>query len=543
VNWERIPVSSSDDDARLLHVTYVSAITSQDVWAVGFALHRTGMLVGQILHWDGNEWQTFGDFPVSFGFWYMFIEMVSPDDGWFYTESRDGKFLMRWDGSDWRQVSLPTTDTLTGIRMLSSNEGWATGSNGTILKWDGISWKIVSSPTTQYINAIAVIAPDDIWVSASTTAYRWDGAEWKIYPLPAEIYMHSLSFFDTTNGLAVADEGVVLHWDGDEWICLNNYDRIDYKDISMVSSTFGWAIGYSSSLSQDVFNRWNGSTWTQVLPPSSVYRLNDIEFLSESDGWAIGKSFSGSVILHWDGNAWDFFPNPMPGKFLVSLSFLTPDDGWIIAQDELNNEPYGNEGWVILHWDGSNWALKAEVEVPDNYIFASEIKMFSSQDGWIVGAQAKPHEFCLIGPDGPAAYPAALHWDGQQWQSKFLIEDRYYCGRVFTAIDGSDPTQIWFSSPLYRWNGSDWHDYSKNVYVRSLSVNAINDIWGAGAGGILAYWDGYTWKSIFTPTDKGLNAIDMVSPNEGWAVGNLAILHFKGSPPAFQGLFLPSIAR
>ena len=37
--------------------------------------------------------------------------------------------------------------------------------------------------------------------------------------------------------------------------------------------------------------------------------------------------------------------------------------------------------------------------------------------------------------------------------------------------------------------------------------------------------------------------VEMVSPQEAWALGQTAILHSDGSPPSFQGLYLPAIAK
>jgi hypothetical protein len=37
--------------------------------------------------------------------------------------------------------------------------------------------------------------------------------------------------------------------------------------------------------------------------------------------------------------------------------------------------------------------------------------------------------------------------------------------------------------------------------------------------------------------------VEMVSSQEAWALGQTAILHSDGSPPRFQGLYLPAIAK
>ncbi len=80
---------------------------------------------------------------------------------------------------------------------------------------------------------------------------------------------------------------------------------------------------------------------------------------------------------------------------------------------------------------------------------------------------------------------------------------------------------------------------------------APDDLFIGGEGGVILRWNGQTWATMPTPTQKTIFAMHGLSPNDVWAVGGdpyseqpgdkSLILHFNGtvwtemSPPDFQG--------
>ena len=53
--------------------------------------------------------------------------MVSSTDGW---AVGDSGIIIRWDGSNWENVTSPTTKHLFSVDMINSTDGWAVGSDG-----------------------------------------------------------------------------------------------------------------------------------------------------------------------------------------------------------------------------------------------------------------------------------------------------------------------------------------------------------------------------------------------------------------------------
>lgn len=56
------------------------------------------------------------------------------------------------------------------------------------------------------------------------------------------------------------------------------------------------------------------------------------------------------------------------------------------------------------------------------------------------------------------------------------------------------------------------------------------EAWAVGANGYIAFWDGYTWHQVESPTDKDLNDVFFLSSDNGWVVGEGGlILHWDGN--------------
>jgi hypothetical protein len=79
---------------------------------------------------------------------------------------------------------------------------------------------------------------------------------------------------------------------------------------------------------------------------------------------------------------------------------------------------------------------------------------------------------------------------------------------------------------LLRWDGSQWLVFSDTV---SSTLNAItmvtpSDGWAVGNSGLILHWNGITWAPVSSPTAANLTAVEIVSPNDGWALGSGGVL-------------------
>lgn len=212
---ERVPTALPGVDVANLNITGISALPGGDVWAVGVAPASgatggppatTPTTVALVFHRVAGVWQvanrltapTAGDSlnPRD-------IYMSSPTSGWIvgdidsYQQNPEGysttthALLMRFDGTQWTQVSVPINsptdnDSLFHLMATGPNNIWVEVRTtagtvmpgglevlGELLHYDGSAWSAVSpTPSPQGIVTIQVtnftLAPDgSIWSAGS----------------------------------------------------------------------------------------------------------------------------------------------------------------------------------------------------------------------------------------------------------------------------------------------------------------------------------------------------------------------------------------
>jgi hypothetical protein len=166
--------------------------------------------------------------------------------------------------------------------------------------------------------------------------------------------------------------------------------------------------------------------------------------------------------------------------------------------------------------DSSNQAIEANcwAEVPAPALTTQEVEIggiaaVSPNDIWAVGQQ--------INPDG-SSRTLTIRWDGTNWA-------------VVPSPNEAGGAQ------------------GKN-HLYAVAARAYDDVWAVGAYSNTAgnfrnmsmHWNGKEWRLVETPSpgllDNGLNDVDIVAPDDVWAVGtglsdvahdpHMTILHWDG---------------
>src|SRR6266699_1475985 len=154
----------------LMSVIFVTAKVAQaastnDVWATGsFTIPGTQTSNGLIQHWDGSRWSIDpSPNPGSRSYFIKAVSAVSTNDVWAvgFTADKNGNnhrtLTEHWDGSQWSIVSSPNAGNqdnfLVGTVAVSTNNVWAVGlginsscGSTLILHWNGTQWSVVPSP-------------------------------------------------------------------------------------------------------------------------------------------------------------------------------------------------------------------------------------------------------------------------------------------------------------------------------------------------------------------------------------------------------------
>ena len=277
----------------------VVALSSNNVWAVGLHQNYKGMYQEKektfIENWDGSHWKvSTSPSPGSFYNSLSAVTAVSANDIWAVgsTGSLQGPIttlIEHWNGSSWSVVASPNVGTysngLSAVTALSSNDVWAVGSDSNMNyggrtlteHWNGSQWSVVPSPSVGSFEndlwSVAGAASNDVWAV---------GLNWAS---PGDI-------IDT----------LTEHWDGSQWSVVASPNPPggdnDLHGVAVVASNNVWAVGGSAS--GPLTMQWDGHQWNTVPNSGKQYQfLNRIAAINSHDLWAVGSTTTLMMVMHY----------------------------------------------------------------------------------------------------------------------------------------------------------------------------------------------------------------------------------------------------
>lgn len=474
------------------------------------------------------------------------VDMVSITMGWAVGEKGA---IINWNGTAWQRRLSPTLNSLKSVALVSATLGWAVGENGVILQWNGSSWVQIASPTTQTLYVVKMLSGTNGYAAGNRdTLLHWDGSSWTVVYFGNNPYgsIRSLAVLGNNDLWAGGSAGWISHWNGSSWdINGGGFSNSQITSLSFLSENEGWAVGNGSSgaiyrykdgvwtdyspplgpvgsgfyavkmiSNSDVwiagvnqgslgFRHWNGATWETIQGPT-VFSSFSLAMVSGTDGWAVGE---GGQILRFTNGQWTTYVAPQFAG-LNSVSMLTATDGWAVG--------FGSMGAAISHWDGTTWNNVPKPNVPQLGTLFS-VKMFSSTDGWAVG-------------DGGTI----LRYSSGTWDISYSNP----AAGGFQTIDGISTNDVWVANGyitalgqdlIMHWNGG-WHQtyISLSDRIDAIKMLSADEGWAVGQNNVVVRRVGSNW-SRYTDPNVGGNSIDMISPTDGWIAGGNNFYHWDGT--------------
>jgi hypothetical protein len=311
------------------------------------------------------------------------------------------------------------------------------------------------------------------------------------------------------------------------------------------------------------------------ISPSALYisltsnGLNDIEMISENNGWIVGEN---GIILHWDGNSWKVMQSPTE-ESISDVDFVDANDGWMLAG-----------GWyaqgdttIIWRWDGSRWvdASGLVAEPPTridefNYDLwmIMDISMVSSDDGWATGWWSQNRKYWSGTREVYTSeeFGLLLHWNGTKWHVSaeygsmprlsdvFMLDSSTGWTCTSNAWSYGENYEIHFVHNTYQYDGTSWVGIREGQwgFFEIFGINE-NDVWGAAPNSLesISHWNGNQWTDMSPSTYSqgfcGVHSTFFLGEDNGWAVGSAynvpddekecAIFHWDGTNWERQGTF------
>ncbi|MDQ5824581.1 MAG: S-layer homology domain-containing protein [Chloroflexota bacterium] len=337
--WRTVSSPNVQGDTEV-YMDDVAIISPNDVWAIGESgQSRWGERL-HILHWNGTQWST--STPPAMNIWQIFPRSISASaSNNVWVVGRYGgqpfHFLMKWDGTQWSQVQLPSSLTNLSIELesvvaLAPDNVWAAGTayagarNETlIIHWDGTQWSRVASPNQgthdNYLNEITAVSATDLW---AVGRYEFEDGDY----LP-----------------------LTLHWNGTQWSTVDSPipgDEGMLFSVDAASANDVWALGtYWDTESEHILTmHWNGTSWTRHASPypPNGYSVNprSIAVVSPNEAWLVGDYWTTaggggptrrSMAQKWNGTSWSFVTIQDPSNYHDALFGVdaVAGDAWAVG--------------------------------------------------------------------------------------------------------------------------------------------------------------------------------------------------------------------
>lgn len=154
---------------------------------------------------------------------------------------------------------------------------------------------------------------------------------------------------------------------GSLWFQMANppSSTVDLVDVEFISSSEGLAIGNDAGVGHAYRASFNGTavTWTEItLTGVGALRALELEgtTLSGADGYIVGD---GGVVQHWNGSSFDpvdtsttYDGQPLTLSVDLLSVALSPDSGEVLIGAQYDNvEANATEEGLLLRYDGTAW--------------------------------------------------------------------------------------------------------------------------------------------------------------------------------------------
>jgi hypothetical protein len=182
-------VTSPDPSAGGNYLDAVTAVSTNDVWAVGTSDGASGGSSTLVDHWNGNEWSVVTSPTVDIDDSLESVSAVDASDVWAvgddFENTSGGSLVLtltlteHFDGSQWTVVASPSpTDdnNLLAVTAVAHHVVWAVGGSSGYLAalvehWDGTQWAVADEPyrhgDANFLCAVSHGSGSGVWAAGA----------------------------------------------------------------------------------------------------------------------------------------------------------------------------------------------------------------------------------------------------------------------------------------------------------------------------------------------------------------------------------------
>lgn len=305
------------------------------------------------------------------------------------------------------------------------------------------------------------------------------------HPFPMAFLTRFRPYASLVTFLALLTSFAAVHAQTSTWRVLT--DPRENKAVWMASTTVGWAVGVSGSISQTTDG---GATWT-AQPSGVTVDLNGVWGTSSTSVWAVGD---GGTVLFWDGTSWTPQTSGVTTN-LNAISGFNASNIWAVGASA-----------EIVKWTGTAWTTQNAPNGVNDDLYGV----------WAANANT----VVAVGDRGRTL---RTQNSGTAWND---FDSNTPNSINLKAVWGTGPNSIWIvgtGATVRYWNGTTWGAQTSGLQAnRTLfgisGANATN-VWAAGSNGEIIRFNGTTWSNPNSDTTQLLNGIHVIDTSNAIAVG------------------------
>jgi len=264
-------------------------------------------------------------------------------------------------GSTWQASSACSACTMTGIYFVGSDSGWAVGASdsGSAI-WrtsdGGDTWIRNDPHIGSFMSGVFFANTKVGWAFGQSGFYNGKilkttngGVIWMEQNVSSNGYLLSGYFVDSLDGWAVGYHSLFRTTNGGEiWeeqdTAFTHPSALPISSIWFVDKENGWYVGGISEVTVIARTTNAGKDWTHQVfdpPPPSFFvsRLNWVQFVNPSKGWAVGRRyFSPRAFIAATSDGGDTWHEQDVGNSssiqqLESVCFVDSLHGWAVGEN------------------------------------------------------------------------------------------------------------------------------------------------------------------------------------------------------------------
>ena len=273
---------------------------------------------------------------------------------------------------------------LIGVTIVNENDIWAVGNlffyDSTTTRrynaahWNGTEWELIKFYYIYNgdefgifpIRDIYVINPNRIWLAAGSIFY-WNGNE-TLLSYQRNIYsfelIHRLLFLPNENIYGIGGEGIIVHYNGTNWIREESGTKLFLSDIYAKSSNEIYSVGLDNNTLRGIVLKYNGIEWKKLIEgygynsgfdPSQLFKTQLYGLTEGVWGDEHGTLYTvGNLMYQYRHNKWNYVKG-LPYNTINSNVLLYRGYLHAVRGNESNDMFVFGERETVIHFNGSTW--------------------------------------------------------------------------------------------------------------------------------------------------------------------------------------------